>query len=130
MSRCQVAIVQTKSGRRVRDAIKNALSEIVLLGIEEQVQPAARAAAELAANRPVRAQALVVLLCNLVRRALDSTRSLSIRRSQAKVRLPYRRRALRQQKRKQRRREFYPDISRPHSLCLIRSCDDVKSLGI
>jgi hypothetical protein len=47
------------------------LSDIILLGTEEQVRLAAAAAAELAAGRPVETAALVVSLRNFIREVLD-----------------------------------------------------------
>src|SRR5450432_997975 len=44
--------VNSDRTRRVRDAVEAALSDIVLLGTEEQVRLAANAAAELTAGRP------------------------------------------------------------------------------
>jgi len=57
--------------RRIRDAVEAALSDVILLGTEEQVQLAAAAAAELAAGRPVETAALVISLRNFVRQVLD-----------------------------------------------------------
>jgi hypothetical protein len=57
--------------RRIRDAVEAALSDIVLLGTEEQVRLAARAAADLAAGRPVHTAELVVSLRDFIRRVLD-----------------------------------------------------------
>ena len=57
--------------RRVRDAVEAALSDIILLGTEEQVRLAAAAAAELAAGRPVETAALVVCLRDFIRQVLD-----------------------------------------------------------
>jgi hypothetical protein len=57
--------------RRVRDAVEAALSDIILLGTEEQVRLAARAAAELAAGRPTHTAELVVSLRDFIRRVLD-----------------------------------------------------------
>src|SRR5690606_7049390 len=39
--------------RRIRDAVEAALSDIILLGTDEQVRLAARAATELVAGRPI-----------------------------------------------------------------------------
>src|ERR1700689_1764631 len=55
--------------RRIRDAVEAALSDIILLGTEEQVRLAAAAAAELAAGRPVETAALVVCLRDFIRQA-------------------------------------------------------------
>lgn len=57
--------------RRMRDAVEAALSDIILLGTEEQVHLAARAATELAEGRPIHTHDLVVSLRNFVREALD-----------------------------------------------------------
>lgn len=57
--------------RRIRDAVEAALSDILLLGTEEQVRLAARAAAELAAGRPVHTAELVVSLRDFIREVLD-----------------------------------------------------------
>ena len=57
--------------RRIRDAVEAALSDIILLGTEEQVRLGAAAAAELAAGRPVETAALVVSLRDFIRQVLD-----------------------------------------------------------
>jgi hypothetical protein len=57
--------------RRIRDAVEAALSDIILLGTEEQVRLAARAAAELAVGRPVHTAKLVVSLRNFIRQVLE-----------------------------------------------------------
>lgn len=57
--------------RRVRDAVEAALSDIILLGTEEQVRLAARAAHELATGKLVHTQELVVSLRAFIRQALD-----------------------------------------------------------
>jgi hypothetical protein len=57
--------------RRIRDAVEAALSDIILLGTEEQVRLAERAARELVGGRPVHTQELVVSLRNFIREALD-----------------------------------------------------------
>ncbi len=57
--------------RRVRDAVEAALSDIILLGTEEQVRLAAGAAHELATGKLVHTQALVVSLRAFIREALD-----------------------------------------------------------
>ena len=57
--------------RRVRDAVEAALSDIILLGTEQQVQLAARAATELAAGRPTHTAELVVSLRDFIRQVLD-----------------------------------------------------------
>ncbi len=57
--------------RRIRDAVEAALSDIILLGTEEQVRLASRAAQELVEGRPVHTHALVTELRNFIREALD-----------------------------------------------------------
>ena len=57
--------------RRIRDAVEAALSDILLLGTDDQVRLAARAAAELAAGRPVHTAELVVSLRDFIRNVLD-----------------------------------------------------------
>jgi hypothetical protein len=57
--------------RRIRDAVEAALSDIILLGTEDQVRLAARAATELAEGRAVQTAELVVSLRNFIRQVLD-----------------------------------------------------------
>ncbi|QII27469.1 hypothetical protein G6052_01455 [Stenotrophomonas maltophilia] len=57
--------------RRIRDAVEAALSDILLLGTDEQVRLAARSASELAQGRPVHTHELVISLRDFVREALD-----------------------------------------------------------
>ncbi|MBN8480215.1 MAG: hypothetical protein J0L88_01355, partial [Xanthomonadales bacterium] len=57
--------------RRIRDAVEAALSDIILLGTEDQVRLAATAASELAAGRPVHTAELVVSLRDFIRDVLD-----------------------------------------------------------
>jgi len=57
--------------RRVRDAVEAALSDIILLGTEEQVRLAARAASDLAAGRAVETSEIVVSLRTFIREVLD-----------------------------------------------------------
>ncbi|NYT79104.1 hypothetical protein H0A71_19145 [Alcaligenaceae bacterium] len=57
--------------RRVRDAVEAALSDIILLGTEEQVVLAVNAATELASGRTVHLAELVVSLRNFIRQVLD-----------------------------------------------------------
>lgn len=57
--------------RQIRDAVEAALSDIILLGTEEQVRLAAAAARDLAAGRPVETAALVASLRDFIRKALD-----------------------------------------------------------
>src|SRR5690348_9477935 len=61
----------TDRSRRIRDTVEAALSDIVLLGTEEQVRLAANAAAELVAGRPVHTHELVVSLRAFIRQVLD-----------------------------------------------------------
>ena len=57
--------------RRIRDVVEAALSDIILLGTEEQVRLAAKAAAELAAGRAAGTAELVVSLRDFIRQVLD-----------------------------------------------------------
>lgn len=57
--------------RRIRDAVEAALSDIILLGTEDQVRLAARAAHELATGKLVHTHELVVSLRAFIREALD-----------------------------------------------------------
>ena len=57
--------------RRIRDAVEAALSDILLLGTEEQVRLAERAARDMVAGRTVEVGPLVVSLRNFIREALD-----------------------------------------------------------
>ncbi len=57
--------------RRIRDAVEAALSDILLLGTEDQVRLAAQAAADMAAGRPIQTAELVIALRNYIRLALD-----------------------------------------------------------
>jgi uncharacterized membrane protein YgcG len=57
--------------RRIRDAVEAALSDVILLGTEEQVRLAAKAAVDLGAGRPVATADLVVSLRNFIRKVLD-----------------------------------------------------------
>jgi hypothetical protein len=63
--------VGSDRSRRIRDAVEASLSDIILLGTEEQVRLAAAAAAELAAGRPMETAALVVCLRDFIRQVLD-----------------------------------------------------------
>jgi heme exporter protein D len=56
--------------RRIRDEVEAALSDIILLGTEEQVELAARAASQLVAGRTVETAELVVSLRDFIRRSL------------------------------------------------------------
>lgn len=57
--------------RRIRDAVEAALSDVILLGTEEQVRLAVRAAADLAAGRPTHTDELVISLRDFIRKVLD-----------------------------------------------------------
>jgi len=61
----------TDRTRRIRDAVEAALSDVVLLGTDEQVRLAARAATELAEGRPIHTADLVISLRNFIRSVLD-----------------------------------------------------------
>ena len=56
--------------RRTRDVVEAALSDIILLGTEEQVRMAAQAAQDMVAGRPVQTAALVTSLRQFIRDAL------------------------------------------------------------
>lgn len=64
------AAAATDRSRRMRDAVEAALSDIILLGTEEQVRLAARAANELSEGRAVHTHELVVSLRDFIRAAL------------------------------------------------------------
>ncbi|WP_206240020.1 hypothetical protein [Novosphingobium terrae] len=57
--------------RRIRDAVEGALSDIILLGTDEHVRLATKAACELVAGHPVHTQDLVIALRAFIRKALD-----------------------------------------------------------
>lgn len=57
--------------RRMRDAVEAALSDVLLLGTEEQVRLAARAAEDMVAGRTVETAELVVSLRTFIRDVLD-----------------------------------------------------------
>ena len=57
--------------RRIRDAVESALSDIILLGTDEQVRLAAQAATELTKGYPVNIEKLVISLRNFIRQTLD-----------------------------------------------------------
>lgn len=57
--------------RRIRDAVEAALSDILLLGTDDQVRLAAQAASELVAGRRVHLGDLVASLRNFIREVLD-----------------------------------------------------------
>ncbi|MFT3762119.1 MAG: hypothetical protein QM761_05805 [Pseudoxanthomonas sp.] len=57
--------------RRTRDAVEAALSDIILLGTEEQVRLATKAAADLVAGRATHTDELVISLRDFIRKVLD-----------------------------------------------------------
>ena len=57
--------------RRIRDAVEAALSDIILLGTEEQVELAIKAAQDMVDGRPIETSALVASLRSFIREALD-----------------------------------------------------------
>ena len=64
-------MASSERSRRIRDAVEAALADIVLLGTEQQVRLAQRAALDLVAGRPVQTDELVVSLRDFIREALD-----------------------------------------------------------
>lgn len=56
---------------QIRDAVEAALSDILLLGTEDQVRMAGLAARDMAAGRPIHTAELVVALRAYIRQALD-----------------------------------------------------------
>lgn len=63
--------VTTERRRRIRDAVEAVLSDVILLGTEEQVNLAAHAAREMVAGNKVHLSELIVSLRNFIRDALD-----------------------------------------------------------
>jgi hypothetical protein len=61
----------SERARRIRDAVEAALADVILLGTDEQVRLAQRAAVDLVEGRTVRTHDLVVSLRDFVRHALD-----------------------------------------------------------
>lgn len=57
--------------RRIRDAVEAALSDVILLGTEEQVRLAAQAARDMVAGRAIETADLVVSLRQFIREVLD-----------------------------------------------------------
>lgn len=64
-------ILRSDRSRRIRDNVEAALSDIILLGTEEQVRLAALASNQLVAGERVQLNELVVLLRDFIRHALD-----------------------------------------------------------
>jgi type II secretory pathway pseudopilin PulG len=61
----------SERARRVRDAVEAALSDVILLGTDDQVRLAAHAAQEMADGRPVETAALVTSLRQFIREVLE-----------------------------------------------------------
>ncbi|OWK45215.1 hypothetical protein FRUB_01546 [Fimbriiglobus ruber] len=61
----------TGRSRRIRDAVEAALSDVILLGTEDQVRLAAAAANDLVAGKAVYTDELVASLRNFIREVLD-----------------------------------------------------------
>lgn len=61
----------SERARRIRDAVEAALSDIILLGTEEQVKLAAEASRQMVAGNRVQTDRLVISLRNFIREALD-----------------------------------------------------------
>jgi hypothetical protein len=66
-----IAEPRSDRARRIRDAVEAALSDVMLLGTEEQVRLAARAANDMVAGRAVEMAELVVSLRTFIRDVLD-----------------------------------------------------------
>lgn len=64
-------IAGSDRARRIRDEVEAALSDIILLGTEEQVRLASHAATEMVAGRPIHTAELVISLRDFIRKALD-----------------------------------------------------------
>ncbi|CAN7559783.1 hypothetical protein LJR066_003872 [Acidovorax sp. LjRoot66] len=64
-------LTSTERQRRMRDAVEAALSDVILLGTEEQVELAAKAAQDMVAGRSIETAQLVVSLRHFIRSALD-----------------------------------------------------------
>ncbi len=65
------ALAASDRRRRIRDTVEAALSDVILLGTEDQVRLAARAANDMVAGRPVETAELVVSLRLFIREVLD-----------------------------------------------------------
>ncbi|WP_235969141.1 hypothetical protein [Brucella tritici] len=64
-------VAHSERRRRIRDSVEAALSDVLLLGTEEHVRLAEKAARELVAGHPVHTGELVTSLRNFIRTALD-----------------------------------------------------------
>ena len=67
----EASLSSSERQRRVRDAVEGALSDIILLGTEEQVRLAAQAAEDMTAGRSIHTKELVVSLRGFIRGALN-----------------------------------------------------------
>jgi len=65
--------VAAERARRTRDAVEAALSDIILLGTDEQVRLAARIATDMVEGRLIQTGELVISLRDFIRKALDLT---------------------------------------------------------
>lgn len=65
------ALSSSERQRRMRDTVEAALSDVILLGTEDQVRMAARAALEMTEGRSIHTRELVVSLRNFIREALN-----------------------------------------------------------
>ena len=66
----ELAVDKGERSRRIRDAVEGALSDIILLGTDEQVKLAAQAATELAEGRQIHTAQLVISLRDFIRKTL------------------------------------------------------------
>nr|WP_297525536.1 hypothetical protein [uncultured Roseateles sp.] len=66
-----MAIGASDRARRMRDAVEAALSDIILLGTDEQVRLAAQAAQDMVTGKPVETAALVASLRDFIREVLE-----------------------------------------------------------
>jgi heme exporter protein D len=62
---------RSERGRRIRDAVEAALSDVMLLGTAEQVRLAAKASNDMVAGRTIETAALVTSLRSFIREVLD-----------------------------------------------------------
>lgn len=65
------ALSSSERQRRTRDSVEAALSDVILLGTEEQVRLAAQAAQDMVAGRAIETAPLVASLRQFIRAALD-----------------------------------------------------------
>jgi len=65
------ASLSSDRARRIRDAVEGALSDLILLGTEQQVRLATAVANDLAAGKTVHTDELVISLRNFIREVLD-----------------------------------------------------------